>query len=592
MGNRWTTDTVTDSKRVSDMAGVEVQQFLQKSRNPEELQAKIEKADTVEKVDFSANIKTSPVVFKAEDDFVIWGPASVEIVDKEGDLIEASALSDALPQLLKRARLSLEHSDQIVGEIIERFETGKSVAIEAAGTTFERSKFPTDVLELDGIEPALYVAGKVWNDTRQARETREKINEGIIDSYSISGEALVTRTKVDNGEPYDEIAEIDLSAVTLCEDGMNQKAEFGLVTGDSSAISAGANTSSASNQIAASASDFGAVAQSALSKTMTEENESEDTSEDQIDLDAIEDRFKSAVQDELPDGEIATKDDVQETVEAQVEEQMKQHDRASEQDDTDDGQHGDFDDIDNPMESDHTATVERAVESVLEDYGVIKGDDEDDEEEDGDDELPFDDGEAEKSTVSLKDAAHRLERSFGVPSRDIVRLVRSVKQADADVEKVAELVKEVEIDDIEGDIGDDDGDEIDELDIEDKGEDDDDEEIENAREQIFDELKQDLPEDLWKVVSEYVEEEAAGGGEQVEASQTAKSASGEVVTEGDLEDAIQSVLKGQIADKQDGVNGATGAQTEQDTEPKFGKSGQDDTGSSHPALANIYEGGI
>lgn len=193
----------------------------------------VRKADSLEKMSFEVSTSDSvSMVYKADDEFFIWGPASVEIVDKENDKIRVEALEKALPQLLKRARLSYAHTDQIVGRILDGFETKSPVEVEIDGDVFNRSQFPTNVLELDNADaPALYVAGEVYDDSEQAQSVREKIQDGEIDSYSISGEALVTRKQVENDQVYDDILELDLSAVTLCEEGMNQDAKFARITG-------------------------------------------------------------------------------------------------------------------------------------------------------------------------------------------------------------------------------------------------------------------------------------------------------------------------------------------------------------------------
>ena len=55
------------------------------SLNDPDLDEKLAKSDQLEKVDFEASVERGvQSLFKAGDDFVIWGPASVEIVDQEG----------------------------------------------------------------------------------------------------------------------------------------------------------------------------------------------------------------------------------------------------------------------------------------------------------------------------------------------------------------------------------------------------------------------------------------------------------------------------------------------------------------------------
>lgn len=229
------------------------------------------------------------VLRKDDGRFVVWGPASVEVVDKENDLIHVEALEKALPQLLRRKRISLKHSDQLVGDILEGFETDEPKTVSFDGQTVERTEFPTAVLtpEADGVaEKGLYVAAEVWDDTRQARDTREKIERGEYDSYSISGEAISTITRVDGEDMVDHIKEMDLSAVTICESGMNQKAKFGIVS-----------------KLGTDSSPTRAVAK-------------EDTMPDD---DSQVQAFREALNKELPAGDLATKGYIEEKVKEEVE---------------------------------------------------------------------------------------------------------------------------------------------------------------------------------------------------------------------------------------------------------------------------------
>lgn len=183
---------------------------------------------------YDADIGGSLTAITKQEDgrFVVWGPASVEVIDREDDLVRADALEEALPQLLKRARLSLDHSDQLVGEILEGYETDEPVTVEVDGNEYTRSEFPTGVLfpESDDVPlKGLYVCGEIYDDTQQAQDTRRRIERGEFDSFSISGEAISTGTQFDGGDVIDRIEEMDLSAVTICEEGMNQNAKFALI---------------------------------------------------------------------------------------------------------------------------------------------------------------------------------------------------------------------------------------------------------------------------------------------------------------------------------------------------------------------------
>lgn len=256
---------------------------------------------SVSKMEFEISTEGSVGgVFKADDDFVIWGPASVEVVDKERDRIKADALENALPQLLKRKRLSYEHSDQIVGDILERFKTEEPVEVTVNGKSYERTDFPTDVLKLDGMKPGLFVAGNIYNDSQKSQEVRKQIEAGDIDSYSISGEATVTEMAVKDGQTFTDILKMDLSAVTLCREGMNQKAKFDTVSKTDSI----AESNALNPQRAAS------IAKTRIQKTMSNKNDD--------DVQKFVKALDKTLEERLPDGELATKGDVEEMVDERL----------------------------------------------------------------------------------------------------------------------------------------------------------------------------------------------------------------------------------------------------------------------------------
>lgn len=244
---------------------------------------------STERRTFKAQTRGSMGIIYKEDDgsMWIWGPASVEVVDKENDIIRSEALENALPQLLRRERISVDHSDQLVGKIKQSIEVDEPVELEINGETVKRDSFPTAVLdpEKDDVpEKGLYVAAEIWDDTRQAREAQKAIERGEYDSYSISGETLDSKTQVKGQDIIEDISEVDLSAVTLCESGMNQRAKFGVVSKSHPA--------------------FAKDAENLMSDT-------ESNSDDSVSKDTLE-AFKEAAREVLPEGKIATKDDFDE----------------------------------------------------------------------------------------------------------------------------------------------------------------------------------------------------------------------------------------------------------------------------------------
>ncbi len=150
-------------------------------------------------------------LIKSDDGhFYIYGPASVEIKDKQNDKIRASALESSLSQLIRRGRLSYSHQDVIVGEILPEATIGGKL-------------YKTQV-----THDRMMVLGDIWDDTEASQEARQKSQDGTLKSYSISGQIRkggAVRVCDDTG-CFRDIFKIDQHAVTLCEEGMNPEANY------------------------------------------------------------------------------------------------------------------------------------------------------------------------------------------------------------------------------------------------------------------------------------------------------------------------------------------------------------------------------
>lgn len=147
----------------------------------------------------------------SKNDFLIYGPASVEIIDNENDLIDMEAFKKALPELLKRRTLSLDHKDIVVGEILDEY----SLEGKIYKTGVENDKF--------------MVLARVFDDIEIAKNVREGIIKGEFKSYSISGQALKQHEVCEQGVCHNHISDINLSAVTICSRGMNPGAKFEVI---------------------------------------------------------------------------------------------------------------------------------------------------------------------------------------------------------------------------------------------------------------------------------------------------------------------------------------------------------------------------
>ena len=162
-----------------------------------------------------------------EGDFFIFGPASAELLDSQGDVIRIDAVKKALPELLKRARVTVDHKDQIVGEIVESFEKkGLIYKTEVRQPNDEElSKF----CSLEKEKEALFVLAKVWDDTEYCREVRKAIENGDYRSYSISGNVLNSRPCKSSEGCTRIVSDLNLSAVTICRSGANPAAQFDIL---------------------------------------------------------------------------------------------------------------------------------------------------------------------------------------------------------------------------------------------------------------------------------------------------------------------------------------------------------------------------
>ena len=150
---------------------------------------------------------------------VVGGPASVEVVDREGHLITTDALKKAFKRYMKNFRgrnVMVMHSDVQVGHALPAY-------ISKAGNIFK-----------SGVDDkGLFFIAELRDDTKISNRVREQIEKGGMKSYSIAGSA--TKSKEINKSDGSHILQVDdmeLAEVTICEKGVNQNAHFELLKGD------------------------------------------------------------------------------------------------------------------------------------------------------------------------------------------------------------------------------------------------------------------------------------------------------------------------------------------------------------------------
>jgi HK97 family phage prohead protease len=160
-------------------------------------------------------------LLKSGSDLVVAGYASVELVDKQGDLITRSALNDAFDGFMKGEKyrnVQLAHSNIQVGEVIDSY-------IDSNGRMWKS--------EVD--DTGMFVVVKLRNDIEKAREVAAEIRKGNLRGFSIGGQAFkrVRKSDMEKGD-YQEISKMELHEVTICEKGINPEAQFRILKEDNS----------------------------------------------------------------------------------------------------------------------------------------------------------------------------------------------------------------------------------------------------------------------------------------------------------------------------------------------------------------------
>ena len=155
-------------------------------------------------------------ILKAQDDLMIGGYASIEIVDKQNDLITLKALNEAVKKYMENPKfrnVMTNHSNVQVGEVVESYR-------DKTGRLWKT--------EVDDV--GFFVVIKLRDDIEKAKEINRGIRKGSLRSFSIGGQALekVKKSHPELGE-YNEISKLELHEVTICEKGINPEARFDIL---------------------------------------------------------------------------------------------------------------------------------------------------------------------------------------------------------------------------------------------------------------------------------------------------------------------------------------------------------------------------
>ena len=154
---------------------------------------------------------------------VVGGPASVELVDREGHLITTDALEQAFQKYMSNFRMRnvmVLHSDVQVAH-------GLPAYISKGGQIFKSG--------VDDEGKSLFFISELRNDTKIANKVAEQVREGKLKSYSIAGSAIKTQTIQKDSQSVMQVDELELAEITICEKGVNQGASFDILKAENSA---------------------------------------------------------------------------------------------------------------------------------------------------------------------------------------------------------------------------------------------------------------------------------------------------------------------------------------------------------------------
>jgi phage head maturation protease len=114
------------------------------------------------------------------DDLVIGGYASIEMVDKQNDLITLEALNEAVEKFMegkKYRNVMSNHSNVQVGEVIDNYRDKNGVLHKT---------------KVDDV--GFYVVIKLRDDIEKAKEISRGIRKGTLRSFSIGGQEIQMST--------------------------------------------------------------------------------------------------------------------------------------------------------------------------------------------------------------------------------------------------------------------------------------------------------------------------------------------------------------------------------------------------------------
>lgn len=149
-----------------------------------------------------------------EEQRIVAGYASVELIDKQNEVIPLDALREAWGRFWKNQEFAIGmvmHSNIPIAKVIAEFT-------ESNGTVHK-----------SGVDDTgLYIVSKIRDDIRKANEVWDLINSEPPElvGYSIGGEALLRSTVCDGKTCHDQIDELEIHEISIVDNPANQSSLF------------------------------------------------------------------------------------------------------------------------------------------------------------------------------------------------------------------------------------------------------------------------------------------------------------------------------------------------------------------------------
>jgi HK97 family phage prohead protease len=141
------------------------------------------------------------LVINNEDKRLVEGFASVEVVDRQNDVISAETLSKAMLNYMSRGGIILYgHENKPIGKVVQ-----------------------WDVREVNGVR-GVHIVAEIYKDSTLADKVWQDIKNKVLKGFSIGGVAVSTEERTDGSNKVRILKEIELNEISIVVEPANQMA--------------------------------------------------------------------------------------------------------------------------------------------------------------------------------------------------------------------------------------------------------------------------------------------------------------------------------------------------------------------------------